>query len=155
MLSPTNIMLALCLLRKNTYCTLYVMDYIFKTSCGGVWKNMIPGDGISSHYLVVITIMILNDVSSTFTNFFLLLHKGGFPHIFLYSSSWMILRPLWYFSVWFIHCFAHSDFSTIITGDVIKFSLGFLFVLFCFTFIIPSFPTLCEHKLVSYLDRLL
>ena len=38
---------------------------------------------------------------------------------------------------------------TIIAGDVVKFFLGFLFLLFCFASIIPGFPTLGEHWLVA------
>ena len=44
--------------------------------------------------------------------------------------------------------------TTTITSDVVKVYLGFLFILFCFTFIIPSFPTLCKHQLVDDTLRL-
>ena len=39
-------------------------------------------------------------------------------------------------------------FSTIVSGDMVKFYLGGLFILFCFTFVIPNFTTLYKHKLV-------
>ena len=109
-LYPTQIILALSLLRENTYWNLYVMDYIWKTSFDEVWKNTIPVYGRSPHYLVDIPIMRLHDTSLTFTNvFFLLLHQVDFFQIFLASYSWMILHPLWDLYVWIIHCVPYSD----------------------------------------------
>ena len=58
-------------------------------------------------------------------------------------------------------CIYHSLFpvlwnfpSTIISGYVIKVSSGFLFIRLLVTFIIPSFPKLCKHKLVAETLRL-
>ena len=86
MVSPTKIMLALRLLRKNNYWTLSVMGSIFKTSCDEVWKNMSPGDGILSHSLEGMPILRLHDESSTFTNVFCSpLHQGDCSQILLAS----------------------------------------------------------------------
>ena len=70
--------------------------------------------------------------------------SGGFFQIFLASYSWMILHPLWDLSVWVVHCFLHSDiflYSHLMWCG--QKQLGVMFILFCFTFIIPSFPMLC------------
>ena len=42
-----------------------------------------------------------------------------------------------------------SFLSTVTASDVVKVSLGLLHLVFFFTFIITSFTTLCEHKLIS------
>ena len=122
---------------------LHLQDFLW----GGL-KNMSPGYGRSSHSLLSITTMRLHDTSLTFTFFGSPLSGGLLPD-FLASFLWMLLHPLWVFIcralilpriVYF--------FSTIIIGDVVKVSLGFLIIVFCFTFIIPSFTTLLKHKLI-------
>ena len=40
-------------------------------------------------------------------------------------------------------------FSTIVVGDVVQISPGSLLLLFSIAFIVPSFPTLRKHELVS------
>ena len=151
MVSTIPIMLVLRLLRKNNYWTSFVMGSICKTSCGGVWKNLIPGYKRSSHYVVGMTTMKLHDTSSTFTNIFvILLHKGACYQIFLDSSSWMILHPLWVFSLWSINCFPYSE---IFIHNHCRWCdqglFGVFFSLFCITLIIPSFTTLRKQKLVG------
>ena len=132
---------------------------ICNISCDGVWQNMIPGDGISSHYLVGMPIMILHDAQPTFTNVFCSPPTLGggwggvpyFPFFVLLNASVSSLRCLCIaFTIYRIMNF----FSIIIAGDVLKVSVGVLFILFCFTFIIPSFYTLFEHKLVDDTLRL-
>ena len=111
MVSPTRIIFVFHLLRKNTSWTLSMMGSICKTFCDEVWKNMNSWYGQSSHYLVGVSIMRLHDVSSTFANVFvILLQQWVCSRIFLASSSWILMHSLWYFSVWIIHCFLHSDF---------------------------------------------
>ena len=44
--------------------------------------------------------------------------------------------------------------STMMSGDMVNIYSGVLFVVFCFTIIIPIFPMLCEHKLVAETLRL-
>ena len=44
---------------------------------------------------------------------------------------------------------SESSFNYFCVGDVVNISLGFLSVVFCFAIIIPIFPTLCEHNLVT------
>ena len=40
-------------------------------------------------------------------------------------------------------------FSTIVAGDVVQISPGYLLLLFSIAFIVPSFPTLRKHELVA------
>ena len=151
MVSPTRIMLVLHLLRKNAPWTLFVMHSIFKTYCDDFWKNVIPVDGRSSHSLVGMPIMRLHDASSTFMSvFFLFLHQRGCSYIVPASYFWMLLYPLWYFHMYSIHCFPHSEpfFHNPLGWCDHGFFRGFVYPLF-FTFVIPSFPTLCEYKLVA------
>ena len=91
--SPTRIMLLVCLLCKNNYCTLSVMGYIWKTSCDESWKNMSPG---------------VNDAYSIFINDFCFLpsSEGLLPYVHA-PFFWMLLHPLWDLSVYTIHCFLY------------------------------------------------
>ena len=72
------------------------------------------------------------------------------PLIFLVSYSRMLLNPIWDSFVWIIHCFPHSNLlPTTIADNVVKVYSFFWFILFCFTWTIPGFPALGEHKSVS------
>ena len=110
MVSTTRILLVLRLLwEKNSWASTVLVS-IWRTSCDEVWLSMIPVDGILSHYLVGITIMRLNDASSTFTNgFVLLLHKEVCYPIIPVSYSWIFMHPIWDLFGWSIHSFSHSD----------------------------------------------
>ena len=109
MLHHTRIILELISPRGNDYWDSSVLAYICKTNCDEVWQNTSPGYGISSNYLVGMPIMILNDVSSTFTNvLLLLLHKMFCFQILLVPFSWMLLYPLWYLLGWRTRCFLHK-----------------------------------------------
>ena len=92
-----------------------------------------------------------------------MIHTQRSP-VFLFSSSITGLVPrfsLRHISEWFCILFAlcmcraftvyhlATLFYTINAGDVIKVFPGDLFILFCLTFIIPSFTTMCKHNLVA------
>ena len=110
MVYPTHIMLELHLFQNNTSWNLSVMGYIYKNSCDEVWKNMIPGDGRSPNSLMGMPPMRLHDAYSTFTNLFCSAPPPGvFYQIFLDSSSWILLPPIWALYVRSIHCFPNSD----------------------------------------------
>ena len=83
---------------------------------------------------------------------------------FLFSSSIRGIEPrfsLIRFSEWFFTLFEFclciaftvpymiAFFSTTIVGDLVNISLRLLFLIFCFTIIIPIFPTMYENKLVA------
>ena len=78
MVSPTCIMLVLHLLHKNSFLNSSVMVSIYKTSFDEVWKNMNPGDGMSSRSFLGMPITRLHDASSTVTNDFYPPLSGGF-----------------------------------------------------------------------------
>ena len=82
--------------------------------------------------------------------FFSLLHQGACYEILLlhsYEWFWILFR----FCIWraIIVTRRASFFPTFIAGDVVKVSSGFLILVFCFIFIIPSFTTLRKHKLIA------
>ena len=70
---------------------------------------------------------------------FFLLHQVDCSQVFIASFFWMILHPLLILSVYITHCYPHSvlflynNCSWCVQG----------------TFIVPSFPTLREPKLIS------
>ena len=151
MVSPKDIMLALIFLRENTSCALFVMASICKTSCDEVLKKLSKEMG--DH-----TILWWGCPPWYWT-----MHPQNSP-IFLFSSSIRGLVSRFYlfditecFCIFFDLCLCVSITvslivtlpPTIFAGDVVKVYLGFLFILFFFTFIIPGFSTLCEHKLVA------
>ena len=95
----TRIMLAFLFLCENAYCASYVLPSIFNTACGEVWQNTSPVDGISSHYLVGITIIILHDASLEFINFLSPPLSGGlfpcFPFFVFLNASELSLIFAW------------------------------------------------------------
>ena len=123
---------------------------IFNTSCDEVWQNMSPGYGESSHYLVGIPIMRLHDASLTFTNVFFSSVRGFAPIFFLirFSECLCILFEFFLFRVLIVPFIVYF-FYTIISVDEVKVYSGFLFIVFCCTFIIPSFTTLIKHNLIA------
>ena len=151
MLSPTLITLAFLFLCENIPLILSVTGFFCNTSCSEVWQNTSPGDWMSSSSLVGIPIMILHDKSLTFTNIFFNPQSGVLlPYFFLlhFSEFFCILFEFCLFISLIVSRIV-TFLSTLIAGIVVKVSLGFILLIFCFTFIISSFPTLRSHKLIS------
>ena len=111
---------------------------------------MIPGYGRSSHSSLGVPSMRLHYAFSTFTIFFYSAIRGLVPifTLLFLPECFCILFEIFLCRAFIVTCIVNI-LSTIISGDVIKVSSGFLFILFCFNFIIPSFSMMCEHKLVA------
>ena len=118
---------------------------------------MSPGEVISYHSLVVMPIMRLHDAYSTFTSVFCSPPLSGvlFPYFpcFIFLNASASYLNFFLCRVFSVSCIA-TFFYTIIAGDLVNISWGGLFIVFCFTIIIPSFPMLCEYKLVADTLRL-
>ena len=69
-------------------------------------------------------------------------------YLFNFPECFCILFEIFLCGEFTVSCIV-TFYPTIIAGDVVKVSSGFLFCLFCFTSIIPNFPTLGKHKLVA------
>ena len=142
-LSPEQIMLALCLLHEKNSWTSFFMGSICKNSCDEVWKNMSTGDSRSSHYSLGIPITRLHDASSTFSKVFCSPPpSGGFFQIFIASSSWILLSPLWVLSVWSIHYFLHSD---LFINNNCRWCGQFFFRFFVYPFLFHLYHTQFYH----------
>ena len=144
-------MLALCLLWDNDYLISSVIGSVCKTYFDELWKH-------DSRRWEVIPFLIgdpHNETAWCIFNIF---------QCFLFSTIRGVVTRLllFHFSKWFFVLFEFymyraiifprivSLFSTVIAGDMVKLSLGFLVLVFCFTYIIPSFPILREHKFIYY-----
>ena len=114
---------------------------------------MRPGDGSSPHSSVGDTIMRLHEASLTFTSAFWSPPPGGllddFSCLICYESLCTFFEPSlsWEIIVPSIMTF----FYTVVAGDTVKISPGYLLLLFFVAFIVPSFPTLRKHDLVAEL----
>ena len=108
MVSLTNIMLKLHLLRKNSSLISLVISYICKTFCVEFWKYMISGNGRSYHSSVGIPIMILHDAYLTFSNVFCSPLSGGLFPYFYWFMFLNFLHPLWFLSDFITHSSFHS-----------------------------------------------
>ena len=94
--------------------------------------------------------MRLNDASLKFTDVFC------YPPSGILSSDFSCFFSECFYII-FDFCLCGSLVGTLIVPflskeivvDVVKVSPGFLLLVFCFTFSIPSFPTLHQHKLIS------
>ena len=82
--------------------------------------------------------------------FFVLLHQGNFPQIFLlyFSECFCNLFEICLYLEFFLPRIV-TLFSTVILGDMVKVSSGFLIIVSCLSFIISSFTMMCKHKLIS------
>ena len=122
---------ALIFLRENTSWDLSMMGSICNNYCKKVLHNTRPRDGISSHYLVGVPIMRLQDTSSKFTNVFCSPPpSGGFlPFSFFHIPEcfWILFELPLCGSFTISHIVAFI--STIISGDVFKVSLVFFYPL--------------------------
>ena len=145
-----SMVLPTCILMKLPFFILLLIGSVCRTSCVEVCNNMSPGDSGSPHSLVVDTIMRLHKVSLTFTNFFGLIHQGYCWHIFLFHipECFHILFKLGLsggFTVPRILAFL----STVVAGNVIQISPGYLILLFFVSLAVPSFPALRKHEMVD------
>ena len=95
-------------------------------------------------------IMRLHKSSLTFTNAFWSYPPGSL----LEDFSWFIFLndSVFYLSLACVgQSFSqHNElFSTVVTSDVIQISPGSLLLLFSVAFVVPSFPALRKHELVT------